>query len=50
MELTKRELEFIKQALGYGLVFSKDEAETAEFGMLLVKFEGEIVRKSQEKK
>lgn len=39
MELTLNELSLVKEALGYGLLFSKSEAETAEFALLKMKVE-----------
>ena len=35
MEIKKAKLETIKNALQYGMLFSNDEAETAEFALLL---------------
>lgn len=47
MELSNRELKFIKDALGYGVMWSENEAETAEFGMLKVKVEAEILKREE---
>lgn len=47
MELTKREMQIAKEALGYGVMFSNNEAETAEFAMLKIKIESEILKQEQ---
>ena len=50
MEITLRKLKLIREALSYGMMFSKDEAETAEFAMLLIEIDGDILRKIEHDK
>lgn len=44
IELSEHELHQLGQALSYAIINAKTESETAEFAMLKVKIEGEIVR------
>jgi hypothetical protein len=43
MQFNKRELDIIIQALGYGTVFAKTQGETAEFALLKMKVEKQIM-------
>lgn len=43
MEFNKRKLDIIIQALGYGTMFAKTEAETAEFALLKLEIEKTIL-------
>ena len=50
MEIKKAKLETIKNALQYGMLFSNDEAETAEFALLLNDVQVVIVKEEEEEK
>ncbi|WP_421977829.1 hypothetical protein [Roseivirga seohaensis] len=50
MKLIDRDLELIKEALGYGVMFSNSEAETAEFVLLKMKVEKGIHEDEELKK
>jgi hypothetical protein len=50
MELSNHELTQLGQALSYAVVNAKTESETAEFAMLKVKVEGEIVNREERAK
>jgi hypothetical protein len=47
MKLSNHEVKALGQALSYAIVYAKTESETAEFALLKVKVEGEIVRREQ---
>ncbi len=47
MELSLHELKQLSQALSYAIVNSPHETQTAEFAMLKVKVEGQIVRQEE---
>lgn len=44
MNLTKRQLISLQQALGYSVMYAKTEEETAEFGLLKLDIEGALIR------
>lgn len=44
IELTSQELQALGQALSYAVMNAPTEQETAEYAMLKVKIEGEIIR------
>ena len=46
-KLTNNEVNTIGQALSYGVIYSNDEGETAEFAILKVKIEGEIAKRAE---
>lgn len=47
INLSNHELYQLGQALSYAVVYAKTEAETAEFAMLKVTVEGEIVKRAE---
>lgn len=50
MNLSNHEIKELGQALSYAVMYAKTEEETAEFSMLKVKVEGEIVRREENAK
>jgi len=50
LELSKHELNQLGQALSYAIMYASLESETAEFAMLKVKVEGQIVRVQESEK
>jgi hypothetical protein len=50
MELSNHEVKELGQALSYAVLYAKTEAETAEFALLKVKIEGEIIRREESAK
>lgn len=50
MELSNYEIKSLQQALGYAVMFAKTEEETAEFAMLKIKVDGEIIRRNFKKR
>ena len=49
-KLSNHEVKALGQALSYAVIYAKTEEETAEFAMLKVKVEGEIVRREESKR
>ncbi len=50
MELSNHEMRQLGQALSYAVMYGQTEEETAEFAMLKVKVNGEIVRREESAK
>ena len=44
MELTKRQLLTMQQAVGYAVMYAKTEHETAEFALLKIDIDGALIR------
>jgi len=47
MKLSKRQMQLVKEALGYGVMFSKTESETAEFAIFKMEVETQIRLQSE---
>lgn len=47
LELFQHELKMLEQALGYAVMYAKTEEETAEFAMLKLKVDKEILVQNQ---
>lgn len=46
-KLSNHEVRQLGQALSYAVMYAKTEEETAEFAMLKIKVEGEVVRREE---
>ena len=47
MKLTKRQLITAQQAFGYAVMYAKTESETAEFALLKMDIEKELIKSEQ---